>query len=142
MLEAETRERDVVPAPLPVRAGSQPAPWSPPEAARGLSDATVSRRLFVLLPFAMIAGLIAYALLPGEPQPQALLALGLALVVLIVLLWRSPALPLASLVVAAWLGFCLLPVHGLWFGTTMLTRPAYGLYEGRVDEIVSATRPS
>ena len=66
MLEAETRERDVVPAPVPVRAGSQPAPWSPPEAARGLSDATVTRRLFVLLPFAMIAGLIAYALLPGE----------------------------------------------------------------------------
>ncbi len=142
MLEAETRERNAGLAPVAAEAPSGrrlPAPWSRPAAATGLADAAVTRRLFVLLPFAMIAGLIAYAVLPGEPQPQALLAIGLALAVLIAMLWRSIALPLASLLVAAWIGFCLLPVHGLWFGTTMLTRPAYGLYEARVDEIVSAT---
>ncbi|MCR6672468.1 ComEC/Rec2 family competence protein [Devosia ginsengisoli] len=142
MLEAETRERNAGLAPVAAEAPSGrrlPAPWSRPAAATGLADAAVTRRLFVLLPFAMIAGLIAYAVLPGEPQPQALLAIGIALAVLIAMLWRSVTLSLASLLVAAWIGFCLLPVHGLWFGTTMLTRPAYGLYEARVDEIVSAT---
>lgn len=142
MLEAETRERDTGIAPVPAEAPSGrrlPVPWSRPAVARGLADAAVTRRLFVLLPFAMIAGLIAYAVLPAEPEPQALLALGLGLAVLVPLLWRSIALPLVSLLVAAWIGFCLLPIHGLWFGTAMLTRPAYGLYEGRVDEIVSAT---
>ena len=142
MLEAETRERDIATAPgvagTPLRP-QVPAPWSRPAVARGLADAAFTRRLFVLLPFAMIAGLIAYAVLPAEPEPQALLALGIGLAVLVPLLWRSIALPLASLLVAAWIGFCLLPVHGVWFGTTMLMRPAYGLYEGRVDEIVSAT---
>ena len=142
MLEAETRERDAGLAPVPAETppGRRlPALWSRPAAAAGLADAVVTRRLFVLLPFAMIAGLIAYAVLPGEPEPQALLAIGLALAGLVGLLRRSAALPLAGLLVAAWIGFCLLPVHGLWFGTVMLTRPAYGLYEGRVDEIVSAT---
>ena len=142
MLEVETRERDIANAPGPAGAllrPQVPAPWSRPAVARGLADAAFVRRLFVLLPFAMIAGLIAYAILPAEPEPQASLALGLGLAVLAPLLWRSIALPLVSLFVAALIGFCLLPVHGLWFGTTMLTRPAYGLYEGRVDEIVSAT---
>lgn len=142
MLEAETRERDTGIAPVPEEAPSGrrlPTPWSRPAVARGLADAAFTRRLFVLLPFAMIAGLIAYAISPAEPEPQALLASGLGLAVLVPLLWRSIALPLVSLLVAAWIGFCLLPIHGLWFGTAMLTRPAYGLYEGRVDEIVSAT---
>ena len=40
---------------------------------------------------------------------------------------------------AAWLGFCLLPIHGALFGTEMLARPAYGTYQARVDEILSET---
>ena len=40
---------------------------------------------------------------------------------------------------AAWVGFCLLPVHGALFGTEMLTRPVYGTYQARVDEILSET---
>ncbi|KQX42631.1 hypothetical protein ASD04_01290 [Devosia sp. Root436] len=141
MLEAETRERETGTAPVPVRA---PLRRLRPASAvdKGLADAAVARRLFVLLPFAMIAGLIAYAALPFEPAPQALAMLAAAALLPAVLLWRSPGLPLAGLLLAAWAGFCLLPLHGLWFGTTMLTRPAYGLYQGRVDEIVSATDES
>ncbi len=39
---------------------------------------------------------------------------------------------------AFWLGFCLLPLHGLAFGTPMLAYPAYGTYEAQVDEVLSA----
>jgi competence protein ComEC len=39
---------------------------------------------------------------------------------------------------AFWLGFCLLSLHGAWFGTEMLARPAYGTYEVRVDEVLTA----
>ena len=96
----------------------------------------------MLLPFAMIAGLIVYAALPAEPQPLALAAVGAALLLLVILLRRSAGLPLAGLLFAIWIGFCLLPVHAFWLGTPMLTRAAYGLYEGRVEEIVSATAES
>ena len=148
MPEAETREREAAAIALPVEAlprtllpalRQQPRPAV---AGSGLADVVIARRLFVLLPFAMIVGLVAYAALPFEPEPQAIAAPGAALMVLIALLWRSRSLPLASLAVAAWIGFCLLPLHGLWFGTSMLVRPAYGLYEGRVEEIVSATDES
>ncbi|KRA48827.1 ComEC/Rec2 family competence protein [Devosia sp. Root635] len=141
MLEAETRERETGIVSVPLHALPQRLP---PAATvdRGLADAAVARRLFVLLPFAMIVGLIGYAALPFEPAPQALAMLGTVALLPVMLLWRSPGLPLAGILIAAWAGFCLLPLHGLWFGTTMLTRPAYGLYQGRVDEIVSATDES
>lgn len=108
----------------------------------GWLDPATTRRLFVLLPFAAIAGLIAYAALPVEPLPEALAGVGAALALLVILLRRSAGLPLIALVAAAWIGFCLLPMHAPWFGTAMLTRPAYGLYEARVEEIVSATAES
>lgn len=105
----------------------------------GLDDAIASRRLFVLLPFAMIAGLVAYAGLPFEPERWAMATAASGLLLGVVWLWRSPALLSLGLVVAFWAGLCLLPLHGVWFGTAMLSRPAYGLFEARVDEIVSAT---
>jgi competence protein ComEC len=147
VLGAETRERETgavalsAPATLPSAPMVRFRPAATGEGA-GLLDPAVSRRLFVLLPFAGIAGLIAYAALPVEPMPEALVGVGVALVLLVLLLRRSAGLPLAGLLVAAWIGFCLLPLHGLWFGTSMLTRPAYGLYEARVEEIVSATAES
>lgn len=148
MLGAETREREVDGAPLPALApprAALPATRSsiwPTHPAAALTDVVIVRRLFVLLPFAMIAGLIAYAALPTEPEPLALAGIGAMLVLVLMLLRHSPVLPLGGLLIAGWLGFCLLPLHGLWFGTAMLTRPAYGLYEGRVEEIVSATDES
>jgi competence protein ComEC len=87
----------------------------------------------------MIAGLIVYAQLPVEPHSWALGGTAVAIVVLLALLWRSPMLPVATLAAAFWVGVCLLPLHGTWSGTVMLVRPAYGTYEGRVEEIVSAT---
>lgn len=148
MQEAETRERGAGAETLPQRMvlpQATPAVRLPRPVAvegRGLADAATARRTFVLLPFGMIIGLMAYASLPAEPQWQALAAVAGALVLLIALTWRSLVLPLAWLLLAGWLGFCLLPVHGALFGTPMLTWPAYGLYEGRVDEIVSATEES
>lgn len=105
-------------------------------ARRGLDE----RRGFVVLPFLAIVGLIAEAGLPLEPPP-ALLALVLSVVVLgLVLSLRSlMRMRVAVALAAVWVGFCLLPLHGLLFGTQMLVRPAYGIYQARVDEILSET---
>lgn len=147
MLGVETRERETDAVALPAPTALRPAPavrlrGPGTSEVAGLFDPAASRRLFVLLPYAAIAGLIAYAALPMEPIPEALAAVGVALVLLVLVLRRSAGLPLVALLVAVWIGFCLLPLHGLWFGTSMLTRPAYGLYEARVEEIVSATAES
>ncbi|UJW86295.1 ComEC/Rec2 family competence protein [Devosia sp. SL43] len=104
-----------------------------------VDNAIAGRRLFVLLPFAMIAGLIVYAQLPVEPHAWALAGGAVAIIVLLILVRNSAALPLATLAAAFWIGVCLLPIHGHWFGTSMLARPAYGAFEARVEEIVSAT---
>ncbi len=87
----------------------------------------------------MIAGLVVYAGLPTEPERWVLAGAGIVLLIGVIWLWRSTALLPLSLILAFWGGLCLLPLHGIWFGTAMLSRPAYGLFEARVDEIVSAT---
>ncbi|WP_139198815.1 ComEC/Rec2 family competence protein [Devosia sp. YR412] len=104
-----------------------------------LADVVTSRRMFVLLPFGMIAGLIAYAGLPFEPEGWALAAVATTLLIAILGLQTTSLLAVCSLLSSIWLGFCLLPLHGLWFGTTMMARPAFGYYEARVEEIISAT---
>lgn len=142
---AETREREawlvLVPrrSGLPTRQAPRERLLRPVWGDFGIEKACRERRLFVQLPFAMIAGLISYATLPGEPSIWALGVVAALLALCVVRMWRSPALPLLSLLVAGWVGFCLLPLHGSWFGTTMLSRPAYGQYEAHVDEILSAT---
>ncbi|MCS6761993.1 MAG: DUF4131 domain-containing protein [Candidatus Devosia symbiotica] len=77
-----------------------------------------ARRLFVLVPFAMIASLIGYALLPSKPQAWVLA--------------RGDRDRVADAVAA--LGK--LTLIGL---PSMLGHPVYGTFEERVDEIVSAT---
>ena len=57
--------------------------------------------------------------------------------------WSAVAAPSAAsrllvLLPRSGLGFCLLPHPRPLFGTAMLARPAYGTFEARVDEIVSA----
>ena len=103
--------------------------------------AFAGRRGFVLLPFAVIAGLILAAALPREPEP-ALLASGAMLIALALVLARRSlaASRVLIAVAAAWLGLCLLPLHGAMWGTAMLERPAYGNYEVRIDEILSETQ--
>lgn len=133
---------------LDIRAESMAVPAMPPLARRGktqhrpglagsLTKAIARRRVFILLPFAMIAGLIASVELP-EAAPPALAAGALAIGGAVVLSLRALAwLRLAGLAAAFWLGFCLLALHGALWGTQMLSRPAYGDYQVRVDEILS-----
>lgn len=108
---------------------------------QSLSQAVEQRRLFVLLPFGLIAGLICYALPLEEPQSvllalPAVLAIATILIALRVqsLVWLRFGVQLAAFAV----GFALLPMHGALFGTSMLSRAVYGTYEARVDEIISA----
>ncbi|WP_332701630.1 ComEC/Rec2 family competence protein, partial [Devosia sp.] len=144
MQGTETLDRDAGAAPVPAQQLARPslpqlASRQPAGLVRSLDDAVAARRLFVLLPFMMIAGLIGYAALPFEPEAWVLIAVAAGLVLGVALLWRSAALPAIGLVATFWAGFCLLPLHGMWLGTEMLARPAYGLFEARVGEIVSAT---
>lgn len=134
------RERLPLPAPakLPLPAGWRPEERGGPLA--GLRDALAGaiehRRLFLLLPYAMIAGLVVAFELPGEPSPVLLGAGALAAAALVVVSGRSPVWNRAAGMAAAfWIGFSLLSIHGALFGTAMLARPAYGTYEARVDEV-------
>ncbi len=105
------------------------------------ASAADNRRLFVLLPFSLIAGLIIYALLPQDPD-MIVLALGAFAALLLLLaaglMHSLIALRLFVQVAAFWIGFCLLPAHAALFGTPMLAFPAYGVFEAEVDEVLSA----
>lgn len=104
----------------------------------GVATALEHRRLFLLWPFAAIAGLTASLVAPEEPQPWILVLVGVVVSVGFVL-FRKQITVFRALTLAAafWVGFSLLPIHAALFGTTMLARPAYGGYEMRVDEILS-----
>ncbi|HWV20300.1 MAG TPA: ComEC/Rec2 family competence protein, partial [Devosia sp.] len=95
----------------------------------------------MLLPFSLIFGLVAYALLPTEPQALHYVSGSLCVTGCLALAAWSHSLTglrAATQLSAAWFGFCLLALHGLAFGTTMLAVPAYGTYEARVDEVLSS----
>ncbi len=103
-----------------------------------LGAALEHRRLFILLPFVVILGLIASLLPPTAPDPALLAAM--AVLVLLVLPFAAWSLLLlrAGIVGAAfWAGFSLLAVHGALFGTPMLARPVYGTYDMRIDEVLT-----
>lgn len=133
---------------VPVRTEPAPPSAAPPtlrprlspwQAVRsGLATALEHRRLFLLWPYAVIAGLIVSLTTPEEPQPWVLWLVGIAIAVGLILS-RSHATAFRALTLAGafWVGVSLLSLHAALFGTTMLARPAYGTYEMRVDEIVS-----
>src|SRR5690349_2840676 len=110
---------------LPMQAGrAKPRPAGLLASVRAALD---DRRGFVLLPFGMIGGLMVAASLPNEPQVSLLAAGAVLLCVGLAVSARSLALTrIMVALVAVWLGFCLLPIHGALFGTQMLVRPAYG----------------
>ena len=124
----------------------RPAPAFGPRVAWGslveaFAQAFEQRRLFVLLPFSLIVGLIAYAAWPSEPGMLLYGVAGLVALGVIggaLLLGSLDGLRLGVQLAALALGFCLLPLHAAVYDSTMLTRAAYGTYEARVDEIISA----
>lgn len=90
------------------------------------------------MPFAIIAGLTVSIVGDGPPEPILLGAGATALALATPVALRSTtALRAVAVTAAFWLGFALLSVHGLFFGTTMLPRAVYGAYEMRIDEILS-----
>jgi len=96
------------------------------------------RQLFVLLPFAIIFGLVGSLVASSPPEPIALIAVGVAVVLLLWLVRRSIiALRILAVFAAFWTGFCLLAIHGALFGTPMLYGSVYGTYQARVDGVVA-----
>jgi competence protein ComEC len=129
--------RIAAPAPPPLarhRAHGKPRPGNPLRLS--VVDALEHRRAFVLLPLCLIAGLVAYASLPAEPAFWVLGTVAAVLVCAAALL-RHRAVTVPLLLASFSLGLCLLPVHGTLFGTTMLVRPAYGLYQVRIDAVLA-----
>lgn len=133
---------------VPATAEPAPAPVLPPALRRrqslwqgftaSVTEALEHRRLFLLWPYAIIAGLIVSLATPTEPDPLVLTLVGIGLALALILSRnRLSAFLTIALAAAFWLGFSLLAIHAALFGTTMLARPAYGTYEMRVDEIVS-----
>ena len=96
-------------------------------------DCIEQRRIFILLPFALIAGIILYRIAGFEPASQHV-AIGVLLAVLLAAATRLRALALPLVAVA--IGFAALPVHGALFGTVMLGAPKYGHYEMRLDSVI------
>ncbi|MBK8082914.1 MAG: ComEC/Rec2 family competence protein [Devosia sp.] len=107
--------------------------------AEALAGALEERRLFILLPFIAIVGLITSLVLPDSPDLVMLASIAGALLLILLFAARSPLLLVRATLVAAafWGGFTLLAVHGALFGTPMLARPAYGVYDMRIDEVLS-----
>ena len=96
------------------------------------------RRLFILLPFLLLAGIVLYRVSAQEPDPIFLALIGAGLTG--VFLWAAYLGRFARwmpLVFALWGGFSLLPLHGYLFGSEMLTRAVYGEFEARIDKILS-----
>lgn len=95
------------------------------------------RRLFVLLPFAVILGEIVYVSLDAEPAPA--LVWGGAVTIALALWFARLTDRLRwalTLTLAFWGGFCLLAVHQLLLGeVTMLSRPAYGSFSAIVETV-------
>lgn len=134
---------------VPGPAGRLPVPqaqWLAPKRrlklglAVAVAAALERRRLIILVPFALLFGLLGYVVVPAEPSPVLLLA-GLVLVsgLLVLLHDRHGPWQAAVLLAGLWAGFGLMPLHGALWGTEMLRRPIYGTYQFRVDEVLTAT---
>ncbi len=94
--------------------------WSP-----GIANALEHRRLFLLEPYAMIVGLIAYMIWPQLPDFWPTMAAGAGLVVALALTRsRLVTFRITALALCVWFSFALLAIHGALFGTAMLARRA------------------
>ncbi|KQT44954.1 hypothetical protein ASG47_16155 [Devosia sp. Leaf420] len=105
------------------------------------NGAVNDRRLFAVLPFSMILGLVLYVALPGEPAILHFAIGSVAVTGLVIAAFATNSmavLRLAAQIAALWLGFVLLPLHAVVFGTQMLAVPAYGTYAATIDEVLSS----
>ncbi len=102
-----------------------------------IGDALEHRRLFVVVPFAVIGGVLVYLGASFEPAPLASAGLVAALAAAALEARRRRALvPLRWLVLAlaASAGFALPSLHAFLSGTSMLAEPTAAVIEGVVDE--------
>lgn len=99
-----------------------------------------ARRLFVLLPFAVIAGLIVYVAGESEPAPWAVAATGIVLATGLVLARQTlRRRSILMLLLATWSGIALGMAHGWLLGDPrMLAQPAYGSFRAVVDEVIAS----
>lgn len=133
-----------VPRALPTRTPTLPQlrPSRPALARKWLSatfsDALEARRIFVLLPFALLVGLAISAALPFDPEPAVMIGVivGIGTVGVLGRHYASVTQP-ALLLGTIWVGIALLPLHGAISGTAMLARPVYGTYQVTVDEVIT-----
>lgn len=96
-------------------------------------DAIEQRRIFVLLPFVFIAGIIAYRMGGVEPGWTVLAAGAVPVAILLIMRFQAGWVVLA---LALWAGYCALPLHGALLGTSMLATPKYGHYTMRLDSVI------
>ena len=102
------------------------------------STALDGRRLFIIMPFAMIAGILIYRVPRFEPPLAALGAVGLLLLASMWIWRRAYAVLLVLFVVTImWTGVVLLPIHGALFGTEMVYGAIYGTFQADVEQIYS-----
>jgi competence protein ComEC len=146
-LDAAAAEARIEPAARPRFLVRQrgPDPVVPRKArVRGLAasfrHALEQRQLFVLLPYAVIAGLVASLVATDPPAPAALIVVGIGIAMALWLARKTLTL-LRCLAIAAafWTGFSLLAIHGALVGTPMLRGSVYGTYQARVDGVVAVT---
>jgi competence protein ComEC len=99
-------------------------------------DAVTQRRNFILFPFAMIAGLIVYRVLPDEPASTSpAILIGITLVATWMGRDRAHIRETALLAAMFAVGMALLPVHAAFFGTPMLEAPRYGTFTARIEAV-------
>ncbi len=109
--------------------------------ATAVAQALEFRRGFLLFPFAVMAGLLAYRAASAEPNLfVALAAAAAAAIWLAIEAWRGRTSNAALFVLGLAAGFALLPLHGALFGTRMLADSAYGSFQVQVDAVLSATQ--
>ncbi|HHS82844.1 MAG TPA: ComEC family competence protein, partial [Devosia sp.] len=103
-----------------------------------LAHALAQRRLLILMPFALVGGILLYRAARFEPSPVALGLIGLVLFASL-WIWRHSVgvFPFVATLCGVWAGAILLPVHGALFGTEMVYGAVYGTYRAQVERIHS-----
>ena len=103
-----------------------------------ISRHIANKRLLVLQPFMLIAGILAYRTTRYEPAMPAIVLVA-ALLLLGAFFNRNKhrQFCIFALLLGFWSGFLLLPIHGKLFGTNMIYGVFYGQFSATVDSIHS-----